>query len=90
MERHPSIVEKLEHFEHDHLAEPLRYIVAEFNDLAHWLADEIASHPQLAIALQKLIEAKDAAVRAKVAQLKAASTTAAELVNTPEPEVKNG
>ena len=82
---HPSIVEKLEHFEHAHLAAPLKSTVQYFWNLAHWLADNIASHPQLIIALQKLIEAKDAAVRAKVVELKAAGTPAGP--NTPEPEL---
>jgi hypothetical protein len=83
---HPSIVEKLEHFEHDHLAEPLKNIVQYAGNFAHWLADNVESHPQLTIALQKLIEVKDAAVRARVAELKAAGTPAGP--NNPEPELK--
>jgi LmbE family N-acetylglucosaminyl deacetylase len=86
--KHPAIEEKLENFEHAHLAEPLKNIVQYFWNLAHWLADNVASHPQLTIALQKLIEAKDAAVRARVAELKAAGTPAGP--NTPERELTNG
>jgi len=72
---HPSVLEKLEHFGSSHLADPLKGIVERFGDLADWLASEIESHPQLAIGLQKLIEAKDAVVRAKVAELKVAGRT---------------
>jgi hypothetical protein len=83
--QHPAIAEKLEYFEHDHLAPALKGVVQYFWNLAHWLANEVDSHPQLTIALQKLIEAKDAAVRAKVAELKASGTPAGP--NTPEPEL---
>lgn len=80
--QHPAILEKLEHFGSAHLAPELKQVAQEFERLANFLANEVDAHPQLTIALQKLIEAKDAAVRARVAELKAAGTPAGP--NTPD------
>lgn len=65
--RHPSIQEKLDFFEHNHLPEPLFSIARACSELAHGMADSIESHPQVAIGLQELLAAKDCFVRAAVA-----------------------
>ncbi len=53
-------------FEYDHLPEPLRGVSKEFHTLAHWIADNIDCGPERTVALRKLLEAKDAAARAKL------------------------
>jgi hypothetical protein len=65
---HPSIVEKLQFFEHNHLSEPLFSVARTMSDAAHEMASTIKSHPQLSLGLQHLIEAKDCFVRAKVSE----------------------
>lgn len=62
---HPSIAEKLRFFAYDHLPPEGQTISKRFRDLAYALVleDELEG-PQLALGLQKLLEAKDCAVRA--------------------------
>lgn len=55
----------LRYFEFDHLpAGPLRDTSAKFAPLAHELADLLPAGPEQTVALRKLLESKDAAVRA--------------------------
>lgn len=55
----------LRYFEFDHLREgPLRNASRPFHDLAHQLDDMLPGGPEKTVALRKLLEAKDAAVRA--------------------------
>jgi hypothetical protein len=64
-ELHPSICEKLQWFTYDHLPPHLAEVSEKFANLAHELVGPLAlDGAQVTIALQKLIEAKDAAVRA--------------------------
>lgn len=70
---HPSVAEKLEFFAHNHLPEPLFSIARQLHSTAHEMANQIESSPQLALGLQKLMEAKDCFVRAKVAELNKAN-----------------
>ena len=65
-EHHPAIEEKLSWLEYGHLPPHLQETSKLFHDLAHKLADSIPSSPQLTIALQRIIDAKDAAVRASI------------------------
>lgn len=53
-------------FEYSHLPPDLRHISAKFYALAIDICDDIASGPERTVALRKLLEAKDAAVRAKL------------------------
>jgi hypothetical protein len=55
-------------FDYKHLPEGLQGISMPFNKLANSLVDQLPNHPQKMIALQKLLEAKDAAVRIAVAK----------------------
>lgn len=51
-------------FEFQHLPEHLRKISRPFCELAHSMADSLPSGPETSVCLRKLLEAKDAAVRA--------------------------
>ena len=60
----------LSFFDYKHLPEGLQTISKPFNTLAHSLVDQLPNHSQKMIALQKLLEAKDASVRIAVAKSK--------------------
>lgn len=68
--RHPSVEEKLQWFSSDHLSGRPALIVQLFEATVNDLLLEVGDGPQLTIALQKLIEAKDAAVRQVVSDMK--------------------
>jgi hypothetical protein len=66
---HPSIPALLKFFDYSHLPPHLQDVSKPFSDLAHMLAKEldtqdIGAGAQLNRAIQKLLEAKDCAVRA--------------------------
>ena len=54
----------LQFFEYAHLKEPLQAISKPFNELAKRIVDALPCNPERTVALRKLLEAKDAAVRA--------------------------
>ena len=54
----------LRYFAYDHLKVPLRGVSERFHALAHEVADTLPPGPETTVALRKLLEAKDAAVRA--------------------------
>jgi hypothetical protein len=54
----------LRFFEYDHLPDELKAISRPFGDLAAWLVDNLPRNAERSVALRKLLEAKDAAVRA--------------------------
>lgn len=56
----------LQWFKFDQLPEPLKGVSAGFWDLAHSLCALVDPGPERTVALRKLLEAQDAAVRAKV------------------------
>jgi hypothetical protein len=56
----------LQFFKFDHLREDLRVVSAPFGLLAKDLVDTLPRNPERTVALRKLLEAKDAAVRAKL------------------------
>jgi hypothetical protein len=58
----------LQFFGYQHLREDLRETSRPFGELANWMVQTLPRNPQRSIALRKLLEAKDAAVRAKVAE----------------------
>lgn len=60
---HPSIAGILKFFEYEHLPEHLRDISRSCCDLAHKMALQLQG-PELTVGLRKLLEAKDAFVRA--------------------------
>lgn len=56
----------LKYFKYDHLPEHLQAVSRPFGELAQHLADTIPGSPELTVALRKLLESKDAAVRASL------------------------
>lgn len=54
----------LRYFEYGHLKTPLREVSEKFGRLANELEDELPAGAEKSTALRKLLEAKDAAVRA--------------------------
>ena len=60
----PAIVHVLKYFTFGHLPERLQVISSPFCDLAKQIADRCPENPETTVALRKLLEAKDAAVRA--------------------------
>lgn len=53
-------------FEFAHLPEHLQAVSRGFHELAHDIVETVAPGPERTVSLRKLLEAKDAAVRAKV------------------------
>ena len=66
-ESQPPIVDRmLKWFAYSHLPEHLRQVSAPFGELAARVVESIEPGPERTVALRKLLEAKDAAVRAKL------------------------
>jgi hypothetical protein len=64
--RHPSVAHVMQFFECDHLPDNLKAVSMPICGLANWMADVLPPNPETTVALRKLLEAKDAAVRAVV------------------------
>lgn len=58
----------LQFFAYDHLKPPLQTVSRPFGELAAGIVASIPRNPERTVALRKLLEAKDAAVRAFVAK----------------------
>lgn len=56
----------LTYFVYEHLPEHLRYTSQRFSELADWVVVNLPDCAERAVALRKLLEAKDAAVRARL------------------------
>lgn len=56
----------LQFFEFEHLKNDLQLVSSRFHRLAHELVQQLPRNPERTVALRKLLEAKDAAVRAKI------------------------
>lgn len=54
----------MRYFDARHLRNPLYGVSVKFFDLAQWVDDELPDGAEKSTALRKLLEAKDAAVRA--------------------------
>lgn len=63
---HPAVDQVLQYFAYDHLPAHLQEVSKPFHDLAHKTASNSPDSPETTVALRKLLEAKDAAVRAKL------------------------
>jgi hypothetical protein len=64
---HPSVQSILRFFEYEHLPADLQLVSEDFHILGHQIAERLrfgANGPETTVALRKLLEAKDAAVRA--------------------------
>lgn len=56
----------MQFFAYAHLPEHLQEISKPFGDLAQQVVDTLPRNPERTVALRKLLEAKDAAVRARL------------------------
>lgn len=54
-------------FKYDHLPAHLADVSRYFGELSEWIIANLPRNPERTVALRKLLEAKDAAVRAKIA-----------------------
>ena len=61
-----NTLEILNFFEYTHLPPYLQQMSKKFHDLAHQIVAEVPRNDERDAALRKLLEAKDAAVRAKI------------------------
>lgn len=61
---HFAVTHVLQFFAWHHLPEPLQLVSRPFGELANQVAVRAPSSPETTVALRKLLEAKDAAVRA--------------------------
>jgi hypothetical protein len=55
-------------FAHEHLPPELAHVSRPFGELAKVIVAELPRNPERTVALRKLLEAKDAAVRALIAK----------------------
>lgn len=58
----------MQFFEYSHLPEHLKHISQPFCEMATKLLVELPRNPERTVALRKLLESKDAAVRARLAK----------------------
>jgi len=58
----------IQFFEFGHLPEALQQVSAPFCTLAHAIVKDLPRNPERTVALRKLLESKDAAVRAFIAK----------------------
>jgi hypothetical protein len=56
----------LQFFAYEHLPEHLRRVSQPFGELAHRIVEDLPRNPERTVALRKLLESKDCAVRAAV------------------------
>jgi hypothetical protein len=61
---HPAVMHVLKFFAYEHLPEKLRAVSEPFAVLAKSVAERAPDNQETTVALRKLLEAKDAAVRA--------------------------
>lgn len=59
----------LRYFEYAHLREPLQEVSQPFGQLAHRLVEILPRSAERTVALRKLLESKDAAVRAALPEV---------------------
>lgn len=64
VEFHPAVSHVLRYFKYGHLPPHLQEVSAKFHVLAHDIATSRPQSQETVVALRKLLEAKDAAVRA--------------------------
>lgn len=82
-------VDILQYFNYDHLPDRLQDTSKVFHTLAHWIVENLPANEERSVALRKILEAKDAAVRAKVFMKEPAPSLEA-LKNHIEEEVREG
>lgn len=58
----------LQFFSYEHLPEHLKEVSRPFCATSEWIVQNLPSNPERTVALRKLLEAKDCAVRARLYQ----------------------
>ena len=58
----------LQFFAYEHLPEKLQAVSKPFGDLAHSMCETLPRNPERTVALRKLLESKDCAVRALISK----------------------
>lgn len=58
----------MQFFSYAHLPEHMQKVSKPFGDLAQQIVDTVPRNPERTVALRKLLESKDAAVRALIAK----------------------
>jgi hypothetical protein len=58
----------LQFFNYNHLREDLQGTSMKFAALADWIVENLPQNPERTVALRKLLEAKDCAVRAQLSK----------------------
>lgn len=56
----------LQFFDYDHLPDHLKEVSRPFCATANWIVQNLPANPERTVALRKLLEAKDCAVRARL------------------------
>lgn len=56
----------MQFFHFEHLPEHLQAVSREFATIAAWVEHNLPANPERTVALRKLLEAKDAAVRSRL------------------------
>jgi hypothetical protein len=56
----------MQFFSFSHLPAELQAISKRFHDLADWIVSDLPRNPERTVALRKLLESKDCAVRAHI------------------------
>lgn len=56
----------MKYFKFEHLKDPLRSVSEKFAELAHWIVANVPPGPERTVSLRKLMESKDAGVRARM------------------------
>ncbi len=92
---HPEHIEQF--FTYAHLPPHLQEVSKPFGDLAEWIVATLPPNPERIVALRKLLECKDAAVRARLAHGSLVGAASPEMLRhvkyvarqTPENHVKN-
>lgn len=62
----PHVEPILQFFDFDHLPPHLKQVSAHFHELAYQIVQHLPRNTERTVALRKLLEAKDAAVRSRV------------------------
>ncbi len=81
---HPAITHVLKFFKYDHLSEKLQAVSSPFCILAEQVANNAPENQETTVALRKLLEAKDAAVRAVLSLLAVVFLTASAEARPPQ------
>lgn len=66
MNTHVKLEPILQFFDYSHLPEHLQKVSKPFNELAYGIIENLPRNPERTVALRKLLESKDSAVRSVI------------------------